>query len=465
MARFLFLIDDFAGHLFATVGLAQRAHEAGHQVLFVSSAAAIEKVRNKGVPVLAEDRFILSRNIVMSWGELRRRNSNRSRRVDHFLEIRGIVRSLVDRFRPDLVLFDPFLLHLFPFFWEVNANCASVSTKPLLTQDPQVPPYTFRYCPKTTRTSRAAILALWWLQKLKFSGDCLRDKFEELAIGVSSRSNINVTSAIANFPLSTMWKSRPVRFDKAFWSMPEIVLQAKEFDFPRVNSVPDAYFIGPCVAHDDDEADVPLKYPEGTGPLVYCSLGTVRRGETHRMIDFYRKVIRGVGVKGGYRLLVATGSREEATKLASEFEGYGNIVILGWASQRQVLTDASILITHGGGTSIKEAISKCVPMVVFPRRADQPGCASRVVYHRLGTAHSFRTCTEKSIKAAVDNLILNSSFRDRVRTLNEAFAGYDAEDIPMRTLTRLVTTGAKQCHRHEDLLKQVASIPPHSLQL
>lgn len=63
-----------------------------------------------------------------------------------------------------------------------------------------------------------------------------------------------------------------------------------------------------------------------------------------------------------------------------------NCVFIEQIPQQPLLARALALITHGGLSSIKEAILAGIPMIVTPEVFDQPFNAMRVVYHRLGSA-------------------------------------------------------------------------------
>jgi len=80
------------------------------------------------------------------------------------------------------------------------------------------------------------------------------------------------------------------------------------------------------------------------------------------------------------------------------------------------------MITHGGLGSIKECIFNGVPMLVFPLFSDQPDNAQRIVYHRLGLTGDFATISAPQIKALVQQIEGDSTFRSNVARMQKIFA-------------------------------------------
>jgi zeaxanthin glucosyltransferase len=82
-----------------------------------------------------------------------------------------------------------------------------------------------------------------------------------------------------------------------------------------------------------------------------------------------------------------------------------------------LLQRAAVLITHAGQNTIMEAISQGVPMIALPRSADQPGMAARVEYAGVGLCESFQLKDPAVLRAKVDRVLREESFRRRAQEL------------------------------------------------
>src|SRR6185503_18859644 len=76
-----------------------------------------------------------------------------------------------------------------------------------------------------------------------------------------------------------------------------------------------------------------------------------------------------------------------------------NVVVVPRTPQHTLLEKASVFVTHGGLSSVKEAIWFGVPMLVFPLGYDQHGNAARIAFHGLGARGDERYVTPESVGA------------------------------------------------------------------
>ena len=122
-------------------------------------------------------------------------------------------------------------------------------------------------------------------------------------------------------------------------------------------------FVGPSVR------DVAPKAREGR-PLVYASLGTVINDHP----DFYRTLIdamRGADVD----LLISCGKAFDPSQLG---EVPDNVRVEQYVDQMEVLSRASLFVTHCGMNSASEGMWMGVPELLFPLTGEQRAVARRV---------------------------------------------------------------------------------------
>jgi zeaxanthin glucosyltransferase len=96
-----------------------------------------------------------------------------------------------------------------------------------------------------------------------------------------------------------------------------------------------------------------------------------------------------------------------------------NILAAAWFPQLQVLSRASLIISHGGFGTVREALFYGVPMIIFPRGVDQPGNAARVTWSGVGLVGDIRSVTPARIGAMVET-IQTHRYRDQAIKLSES---------------------------------------------
>jgi UDP:flavonoid glycosyltransferase YjiC (YdhE family) len=98
-----------------------------------------------------------------------------------------------------------------------------------------------------------------------------------------------------------------------------------------------------------------------------------------------------------------------------------NVTVHTRIPQRLLLERASAFITHGGLSSIKEAVMLGVPMIITPEVLDQPFNAMRAVYHGLSSAVFPDELTEETIEAYLDAILNRSICLEKVAWFRELF--------------------------------------------
>lgn len=126
-------------------------------------------------------------------------------------------------------------------------------------------------------------------------------------------------------------------------------------------------FVGPSIT-TRDEAGLPIA---ADAPLIYLSLGTIFNDRA----DFFRTAFAAVA-DGPWQVIASIGRhlREEALGPIPR-----NVTVRDFVPQLEVLSRASLCITHGGMNTTSEALWFGVPLLVFPQHGDQHLVAARVV--------------------------------------------------------------------------------------
>ena len=146
-------------------------------------------------------------------------------------------------------------------------------------------------------------------------------------------------------------------------------------------------------------------------PLVYVSMGTVINDRP----DFYSKCIdamRGENVD----LIISCGN---AVDIASLGELPENVKVFPYVNQLEVLSKASVFITHCGMNSVSESLYMETPMVLYPQTNEQAAVARRVT--EIGAGMTLKDDSADGIRKAVHDLIQTDSYIKAARECAEDF--------------------------------------------
>ena len=170
-------------------------------------------------------------------------------------------------------------------------------------------------------------------------------------------------------------------------------------------------FVGASI---DGRRHEPFEPPEGSGSLVYISLGT----ELNKSERFFRRCVEAFG-STGMRVVMAIG---DSVRPGSLGPVPPTMMVRRRVPQLEVLSRASLFITHGGMNSVNEALFYGVPMLVVPVGNDQPTVARRVEELGLGEALDIREATPDVLREVAMRVLSDrecharlSAFRQETR--------------------------------------------------
>lgn len=302
-----------------------------------------------------------------------------------------LFRHFLTRIKPDLILLDVHHPLLSIIFYGLGLPVVFISTKILLDKDDWVPPLYSSIIPEDTESSKAEITECW---KRHFEHHRMDDNWNEFLLQLSNRYN---------FPYKDLFTNERSIVPFGF-KLPQIVLWNAEFDFPRQSqNLIDKYYVGDLIDLSRREQQIEVADDK---PIIYCALGTRFKVRNDQKTLFQKKLISVFRSMNQYRFVMAVGD-------SFEFESTGlspNIQVIRNAPQISVLKKASLMITHGGGNSIKECIRLGVPMLCYPHDNDQFGNSARVVYHKIGLRGNMHE-SENAILEKIQMSITSDLFR------------------------------------------------------
>jgi MGT family glycosyltransferase len=188
-----------------------------------------------------------------------------------------------------------------------------------------------------------------------------------------------------------------------------IVFLPREFQ-PMGETFDDRFrFVGPSVGGRDSDGDW---VREGTGPLLFISLGTT---PLNRRPDFFRMCLDAFG-GSDWDVAMAVGDR---TNLADLGATAPNVQVRAFFPQLQVLRHTAVFITHAGMNSTMEALYFAVPLVAVPLQPEQVATARRLEELGLGRHLAAEDVGPEALRAAAAALHTDVQVRRNVAAMSE----------------------------------------------
>lgn len=198
---------------------------------------------------------------------------------------------------------------------------------------------------------------------------------------------------------------------------PELILSPQAFDFPGAERKKNSRYVEASIDLKRKDVPFPWHRVDANKPLIYCSFGS----QSHIFSgseNFFQRVIDTIAAKEDWQLVLTVGANLRVEDFRSVPE---NAILVKSAPQLEILKRASIMMTHGGFNSVKEAIFFGVPMILFPMIRDHPAVAARVVYHGLGVRGELQKITVEQIHALINRIDKDSSFKTKVELMGRIF--------------------------------------------
>jgi UDP:flavonoid glycosyltransferase YjiC (YdhE family) len=179
-------------------------------------------------------------------------------------------------------------------------------------------------------------------------------------------------------------------------------------------------------------ADLSLAWPSlrRDVPLVYFTLGTVFNLESG---DLFTRVLSGLrDLK--VNVIVTVGPHIDP----AEFEPRpANICLVRYIAQDAILSQCSLVVSHGGSGSVSGALAHGRPAVLIPMGADQPLNAARC--EQLGVARVLDPigATPELVRAAVTEVLDNPDYRQAAERIQDEFAALPGPLHAVRLIEQL----------------------------
>ena len=400
MARIAFLVDIEQGHILSTFSLARKLKSHGHEVYYFGVPDVEEMIRKQGMDFRPVLQHLMPPGSVAKLRAEYLKDQQRPEKIFFYMKplLEGtMLDGVVEEIRPDVLIIGSFF----------EALAVRYKYKlPVAMWNPTI-----------RKQSRAESCQTIIQVLLEVPHAC------DL-IGVLQSAGVKMRNFadVANLMLS----------------IPELTFIPKAFELPDRVEDDLVFYVGPEV--DLERAEEPFVWNgiSADRPLIYCSLGSQHDIKHEVSRRFIRTVIDVVAARPEWQLVVSLGSRMEPGEF---MPAPSHVHLSRWLPQLQMLSRASVMITHAGAGTTKECIMHGVPMLAVPMMRDQFDCAERIVYHGLGLRADIDRVNAAEVSAMLEQLLADQSCRARVNAMREEFRHVDAMNIGVRVLEKIAPRG------------------------
>jgi UDP:flavonoid glycosyltransferase YjiC (YdhE family) len=208
-----------------------------------------------------------------------------------------------------------------------------------------------------------------------------------------------------------------------------LVLGYQWFDFPNKRLPSNVTYVGTPV---DDTGAAPDAWTspwpvDDSLPIVLVSMSTLPQGQGPTIRNIL-DAVRDMPI----RVLVTLGPSMNA----AGFPSPANVVLEKFVPHNAVLPHAAAIVSQCGLSTLAKALRHGVPLVCLPLTADQPDNAARIAASGAGIWLSASASPEQ-IRAALDRVLREPSFREAARRLGERMARDKPEERAADELEKL----------------------------
>jgi MGT family glycosyltransferase len=398
-ARVLFCCWPFEGHVFPQLSMALALRERGNEVAFYTGGRLRETIEREGVQVFP------FAQIEPAWLGVQEREREvggrrQSLRVQHQAFRAWLVetipsqvedlRAIIGDWQADVLVTDASMWGPSLVLNEALPIPVALAS-PVITAvipGPDAPPPGSGLPPAHNARERARAWAITHATRLLGRGlrrrlDQLRAQFGLPAMGCG------INERCGQLPLY-------------------MVLSVAELDFNRHDLPNSVHYVGACTWHPPEPVGTSewLDQLPRTKPWVHVTEGT-----SHYQDPFVlRAAVNGLA-DAPLEAIITHGRDRRPEELGLDTTA-ANVHLAPWLSHDALLPRCQVLVTTGGAGTVMAGLQAGVPLVIVPTTWDKPDNAQRVVAAGAGLIVSPRRCTPRSLRDAVETVLMQPRYRE-----------------------------------------------------
>jgi UDP:flavonoid glycosyltransferase YjiC (YdhE family) len=426
--RILFASLAADGHFNPLTGVAVHLRDAGHDVRWYTGASYAGRLQKLGIPHFPFERAleINAETLPQLYPERARLRGPALIRFDfehvfvvnaeaYFEDVREIDRD----FAFDVLLADAGFMAARLIREVMGKHVVGFGLLPILATSPDVPPNFSGLRPARNRAGRLVHRAM---------GGAM-----DRLVLAHGRKLYN--QALTRHGLAPITGSV---FDE-FYGYHDVLFQngVPAFEYPRRRPSPNLRFAGLLAPHRNGTAPVPLPL-DGIATdrtVILVSQGTIDNHDPGKLIV---PALEGL-LPTGALVIVGTGHKN-TDELRRRFPA-DNAVIEDYVDFESVLQRADVFVCNGGYGSTLLSLSKGVPLVAAGVMEGKNDINAHVEHFGVGINLHRETPSPAQIRAAVERVLSEPSFRSRAAEIRDELAAYRPLEIIDQYLDLAVTQG------------------------
>lgn len=440
------------GHFYGSLKTIQKLQEAGYEILFLNMKSAKAEMEKFNFKIISCKDLVnepmISNKQKFYWSLFWRLilgGGGGTQYKEHITQINSF-KKFITNLSPELVILDEQNM-LKAFYYELfKVPVVCIETKPEPCFSEHAPPFTSYFVPDDSAVSRLICRVLWrkkiWLNyyrlaKLKINW--VGNDFFSMSCRFASENKLNLKKRI------DLKRGYGIGLN----GIPRLNAAPKAFNF-RNNEKEGTHYIGPLVDINREGGIDNPRYEALRNTLselnkckerfvIFCSMGTITSTFQQRVRDFYLRIIKVSLLNPEDIFVLSSGSGFNLDELYPVPE---NVYVFGHVPQVDILQYCDIMITHGGINSITECIFCGVPTLNYPLSLewDQPGCAARAEYHKVGLMGKIEKDSAKTISKKLNQIKSDYGFfQNNVLNMKRKFERKNNSDEILDIVNEIIT--------------------------
>jgi zeaxanthin glucosyltransferase len=211
--------------------------------------------------------------------------------------------------------------------------------------------------------------------------------------------------------------------------MPRFILCPVKFDLEGLVLCDKDILLGPCIREPLTENQKRVKdimALAGNRKVIYASMGTQVREYPDKAKKVYRHLLDAMIGLPEFELVLSMGDTLPVASIGPEIPG--NVLVMDWIPQVEILPFVSLAVIHGGLGSIKECIYYGVPMLIIPLGRDQADNGARVQHHQAGIYRDPENLQAATLKEDIIQTLQSEIIRSGIKKMQEIFSEEEEKD-------------------------------------